>query len=625
MKKIRYWLLFYSIFTLSLTGCSSVKKLSAGVTKLITPPHIAKLTPSLVLITHGKREGNGTGFFVAGEKNVCTVLTTRHVIGMSSQVQLQTHDLKVWGANKVRLFPNHDLALVMFDFGSQGCPYKALELGNSDSFKVGDNAYIFGFAKEINSEKITQQFASSRVLIKQDVTDGYAISYTAMTAEGMSGSPVFDKIGKVVAVQGLSGAEVSFIMAFRPGGKLSQKPPSGVNINFDKLGGETPDSKWAIPINTYLANVHKLPASDVSSTQSAKEWVKIGNDFQTYRLEEDSLAAYDKAIQIKSDFADAWDGRGGALFNLQRYEAAVAAYDKAIQIKSGFAQAWFFRGLALYHLKRYEDAIASYDKAIQIKPDYRSVWFFRGNALYDLKRYKDAVASYDKAIQVNPNNGMAWFKRGNALSDLKRYEDAVASYDKVIQVDSGFSQTAWFKRGNALSDLKRYEDAVASYDKAIKLRLNDADAWYNQGLALSKLKRYKQAVASYDKAIQIKSDFANAWYNRGGVLSDLKRYGDAVASYDKAIQIKPDFADAWFFRGGVLYDLKRYKDAVASYDKAIQIQPNDADAWFGRSIVLVLLGRNQEALESVEKGLKINPNVQYAQELRKTILQQLGR
>ncbi|MBD2039407.1 tetratricopeptide repeat protein [Microcoleus sp. FACHB-672] len=591
MKKFRYWLLFCSIFTLSLTGCSGVKKLSAGVTKLLTPPHIAKLTPSLVLITHEKGERNGTGFFVAGEKNVCTVLTTRHVIGMSSQVQLQTHDLKVWGANKVRLFPNHDLALVMFDSGSQHCSYKALELGNSESFKVGDNAYISGFAKKTDSGKIDKEFVASRVLSKEDFADGYDISYSAMTPKEMSGSPVFDKIGKVVAVHGIGGLEASFLAAHKAS-KQPQKPPSKVNTNFDKAEVSPSHSKWAIPINIYLANVHKPSIGDAASVRSAQEWLKLGHDFQPYQFEEDALAAYDKAIQIKPDFADAWLSRGFALSNLKRYEAAVTSYDKAIQMKSGFARAWFGRGWALYHLKRYEDAVASYDKAIQMKSNYGLALMFRGNALYDLKRYEDAVASYDKAIQINPNNADAWFKRGNALYDLKRYEDAVASYDKTFQVNSIVVVTAlWFKQGNALYGLKRYKDAVAAYDKATQIQPQNADAWYNRGLALSSLKRYEDAVASYDKAIQIKSEFAVAWYNRG-------------------------FA---------LYDLKRYKDAVASFDKVIQITPNDAEAWNFRGMMLFMQGRNKEALESVEKALQINPNLQYAQELRKTILQQLGR
>ncbi|MBW4680779.1 MAG: serine protease [Microcoleus vaginatus WJT46-NPBG5] len=630
--KFRYGFLFSSFVSLSLIGCSVGGKLSAGVSKLLAPAHITKLTPSVVLITNEKRGENGTGFFVDGEKNVCTVLTTRHVIGMSSPVRLQTSDLKIWITNKIRLFPNHDLAVVTFDAGSEDCPYKALKLGNSENLKIGDNVYIAGFTKETEGGKINNHFVSSRILTNQDITEGYAISYNATTANEMSGSPVFDKIGNVVAVHALPRGKAFYMMLFN--NKFLQKPHSAVNRNNEGGVVETPDIEWAIPMKTFLANVNKVSVGDIASVQSAKDWFNIGRNLHWLQLNEDAVAAYDKAIQINSRFAEAWYERGQALFNSQRYEDAVASYDKAIQIKSDFADAWFGRGFALNHLKRYNDAVTSYDKAVKIKPDKAIAWYFRANALYDLKRYKDALASYDKAVQISSRFVDAWFKRGNALYDLKRYEEAIASYDKAIQIKSDIPATAWwFNRGNALNHLKRYEEAVASYDKAIQMhsaktvQINSdlANAWYNRGLALDDLKRYKDAVASYDKAIQIKSDFANAWYFRGNALSDLKRYKDAVASYDKAIQFKPNDADAWLLRGMALSELKRYEDAVASYDKAIQIKPKNADTWFGRGIVLVLQGRNQEALESVEKGLKINPNVKYGQELRKTILQELGR
>ena len=159
----RYTFLFSSFVSLSLIGCSVGGKLSAGVVKSLDTAPIAKLTPSLVLINYEEQGGNGTGFFVAGEKNACTVLTARHVIGMSSQVQLQTHDLKFWKTSKIRLFPNQDLGLLTFDAGSQECPYKSLELGNSDSLKIGQDVLIYGFAREAGSRKINNHFVSSRV------------------------------------------------------------------------------------------------------------------------------------------------------------------------------------------------------------------------------------------------------------------------------------------------------------------------------------------------------------------------------------------------------------------------------------------------------------------------------
>ena len=43
--------------------------------------------------------------------------------------------------------------------------------------------------------------------------------------------------------------------------------------------------------------------------------------------------AYDKALALKPDFAEAWLGRGDVFKKLKRHVEAFAAYDKALAIK----------------------------------------------------------------------------------------------------------------------------------------------------------------------------------------------------------------------------------------------------------------------------------------------------
>ncbi|GAA6619633.1 hypothetical protein NUACC26_054470 [Scytonema sp. NUACC26] len=81
------------------------------------------------------------------------------------------------------------------------------------------------------------------------------------------------------------------------------------------------------------------------------------------------------------------------LLNSERYEQAIAAYDKAIALKPNFALAWHSKGYVLGELQRYEEAIASYDKAIALKPDDANIWFNRGNNLIYLQRYEAALTS----------------------------------------------------------------------------------------------------------------------------------------------------------------------------------------------------------------------------------------
>ncbi|OUL27673.1 hypothetical protein BV372_25530 [Nostoc sp. T09] len=497
------WLVAYGCATLFLTSCNSPK--SAG--------EIGKLAgESVVFINYTDQAGHGTGFFILGEKEVCTVITARHVVLPSAKLQLQTKDQKIWKSFEVKRFNKQDLAVITFKPNAGSCPYQPLKLGNSDKVNLGDKIYIIGFP----GTSLGKQFVSGEVSLIDSQTEGYGISYTAITAGGMSGGPVINTIGEVVAVHGRTDIELARASEI----KGEDPPPQQQSTKgaSSKTGDAVGTFKWGIPINTYVANI----AEARTDSQIAQDFVNEGNDLGASKRYKEAIASYDKAIALKPDDADAWYGRGFALNELQRYSDALVAYDKAIALNPDHADAWYNRGIALDDLQRYSDAVASYDKAITLNPDHAGAWNNRGIALRKLQRYSDAVASYDKAIALKPDHANAWYGRGFALDELQRYSDAVASYDKAIALKPD-NADAWLGRGLALRKLQRYSDAVASYDKAIALKPDNASAWNNRGYALELLKRNDEALESYNKAIKFDPNYQKAINNRKELLVKLWR------------------------------------------------------------------------------------------------------
>ncbi len=49
---------------------------------------------------------------------------------------------------------------------------------------------------------------------------------------------------------------------------------------------------------------------------------------------DEALAAYDKALALKPDLAEAWLGRGNVFSTLKRYDEALAAYNAALAFKA---------------------------------------------------------------------------------------------------------------------------------------------------------------------------------------------------------------------------------------------------------------------------------------------------
>ncbi len=183
-------------------------------------------------------------------------------------------------------------------------------------------------------------------------------------------------------------------------------------------------------------NVAKL-LKEANVSQKAQGFLKEGNNlFNSHRYGE-AIAAYDKALSINPDIADAWINRGNALTALQFYQEALVSFDKAIMIEPKKQEAWFNRGNALTKLQRVQDALAAYDKVIAIKSnssDAYDAWINRGITLVKLKRYTAALASYDKAIALNPNKQEAYYNKACAYALQNNLELAIENLQKAIKV-----------------------------------------------------------------------------------------------------------------------------------------------------------------------------------------------
>jgi predicted O-linked N-acetylglucosamine transferase (SPINDLY family) len=228
------------------------------------------------------------------------------------------------------------------------------------------------------------------------------------------------------------------------------------------------------------------------------------------------------------------------LIALQVGQAAMALplFDRAIAVRSEFAEAYVDRGNALHRLQQYQAAVESYDKAISVRPGFAEAYSDRGVALFQLGRYQEDLESCDRAIELNPNLAAAHGNRGAALLRVGQYEAALESCDRAICLNPTLVE-AHCNRGSAMLQLEQYQAAIESCDQAIALNGDSADAHCNRGGALQGLGQYHAAVESYDKAIAVSPESANVWSNRGTALYWLKDYAGALESFNKAMLLNP--------------------------------------------------------------------------------------
>ena len=348
--------------------------------------------------------------------------------------------------------------------------------------------------------------------------------------------------------------------------------------------------------------------------KQARSWQGRGDAL--YRLERfpEALAAYEEAIQLNPNNSQTWTGRGNALYRLERFTAALAAYDKSLELEPKHAATLNRKGRALYKLERYQAALLVHEQAVEIAPNNAQYLSGLGAALIGLEKFQDALTAFNKAQVIEPLNPQLWQNKALVLQYLGRpqeannvYQEAVSAYDKVLQKEPQ-NVIALIDKGNVLSKLKLPQDAIASYKEAIEIKPDSHLAWVGQGNALFILGRHQDALAALKQALKIQPDSYITWHNHGSFLRDgIGDLSGAIDSYDKAISINPSFYHAWRDRGFALSQNNQHSEAIKSFRRALAIKPKDYKTWVGLGIALSSLGKTDEALAALEQAQAIEP------------------
>jgi S1-C subfamily serine protease len=189
------YLLLSSIATLSLNTLPSIEvgKIAKAVTVTIDSPN-----------------SPGSGVIIQKQGNNYTVLTAAHVVRKREQkFKIITPDGQGYTITGIKSVNNADLAVVKFASKSS---YNVAKIGDSTQSTEGATVYVAGFplATQAISESI-YNFTEGKVTANasRPLKDGYSLVYNNSTLPGMSGGPVFNDRGEVIAVHGRGDVEES--------------------------------------------------------------------------------------------------------------------------------------------------------------------------------------------------------------------------------------------------------------------------------------------------------------------------------------------------------------------------------------------------------------------------------
>jgi tetratricopeptide (TPR) repeat protein len=243
-------------------------------------------------------------------------------------------------------------------------------------------------------------------------------------------------------------------------------------------------------------------------------------------------------------FAAFYIEKGNELFNAKEFQKAIEAYDHAIRVNPNIAEAYHIRGLSKAKLGQYANSIKDFDHATRINPNYHLAYHNRGGSKATLGRYTAAIEDYNHVIRINSNYHLAYCGRGAAKADLGQHTAAIEDFDHAIRINPN-EPIAYNNRGNSKAKLGRHTAAIEDFDHAIRINPNFVQAYYRRGAAKAKLGRHTAAIEDYNHAIRINPNEPIAYNNRGNSKATLGRYTAAIEDFDHAIRINPNDHHPW--------------------------------------------------------------------------------
>jgi tetratricopeptide (TPR) repeat protein len=156
---------------------------------------------------------------------------------------------------------------------------------------------------------------------------------------------------------------------------------------------------------------------------------------------DEAILGFRHALSIREE-AMTYNNLGNAYGLKGDLKRAVPAYQKAVEIEPDYAEAWTNLGVTGLRFGKAQLAADAFSKASALKPDDYEVKFNLARSLEAKGDVDGAAKAYERALKLQPNWPEARFNLGKVYSEQARWDDAVNQYERFLETWKGDSQFA---------------------------------------------------------------------------------------------------------------------------------------------------------------------------------------
>jgi tetratricopeptide (TPR) repeat protein len=163
---------------------------------------------------------------------------------------------------------------------------------------------------------------------------------------------------------------------------------------------------WALKANPnyYQARLNRQKTYDIIQGKlkiQAFELVEKSAKLDSLEMQ---IRNYHRALEIDSNYVDAWNNLGVAYYYYGNLDSAVICFKRTLDINQDYPPAHNNAGYILDALGDYDQAIAHYHKAIELRPNYMIAMANLVDTYVHKKDYQSARQILDAMRKTNPQN-----------------------------------------------------------------------------------------------------------------------------------------------------------------------------------------------------------------------------
>ncbi len=217
-----------------------------------------------------------------------------------------------------------------------------------------------------------------------------------------------------------------------------------------------------------------------------------------------AVVAFNKAIFLKNDYAEAYQGRAQAKMQLRLISSAKVDFDSAVSISPKNITYYFGRATLCALTDQIDEAIADYKKILDIDIDQKDARHEKARLLMRQKKYRLAWGDYNYLVFKNPKDIQALFGRSTVNYALKNVKNAIEDCNAIIELDKK-NIDAHLYRGIYQYATRKNEEALKDFDKVISLgkKENVGEAYYYKALTYFEMKKNEEGCKDLKKAQEL--------------------------------------------------------------------------------------------------------------------------